>query len=200
MSRIPIKIADSCTFADYFKLTYDTEDVLAYFGYSYQATPLELPRHHDGLDRLTDLKTRITETLPHISLSNETTRREMLIAPVLMDLIHYTQAKLRIGYVLKATEQLKGELDYYLEARNNLLVIEAKQADLQKGFTQLAAELMALEQLTEDPNILYGVVSTGNIWQFGRLDRSRKHITQDLNLYRVPTDLEDIVRILVALL
>ena len=200
MSRIPIQIADSCTFADYFKLTYDTEDVLTYFGYSYQVTPLELPKHDSNLDRLSDLQARITETLPHISLSNETTRREMLIAPVLMDLIHYTQAKLRIGYVLKATDQLKGELDYYLEAQNNLLVIEAKQADLQKGFTQLAAELMALELLTEEPSILYGVVSTGNIWQFGCLERDRKHITQDLNLYRIPADLEDIVRTLVALL
>ncbi len=200
MSRIAIQLASSCSFTDYFKLPYDTEDVLGYFGYSFQSTDLELPQASGELDRLQDLKSRISETFPFISLSNEATWREMLIAPVLMDLIHYTQAKLKIGYVLKATDQLKGELDYYLEAKNNLLVIEAKQADLQKGFTQLATELMALELLTDGPDVLYGVVSTGNIWQFGQLQRSEKRIIQDLNLYRLPTDLEDILRILVALL
>jgi hypothetical protein len=200
MSRIPIQIADSCTFADYFKLPYDTEDVVAYFGYALQMASLSLPQATGELDRLQDLHDRITETLPFISLSNETTRREILIAPILVDVIHYAQAKLKIGYTLKATEQLRGELDYYFEATTNLLIIEAKQADLQKGFTQLATELIALELLTDSPDILHGAVSTGNIWQFGKLDRATKIITQDLNLYRVPTDLEDILRILISLL
>ena len=39
----------------------------------------------------------------------------------------------------------------------------------------------------------------GNIWQFGMLDRCAAHVTQDLNLYRVPTDLADLLPILVAL-
>lgn len=43
-------------------------------------------------------------------------------------------------------------------------------------------------------------VSTGVIWQFGNLQRQTKQITQDLNLYRVPADLEELLRILVAIL
>ncbi len=37
-------------------------------------------------------------------------------------------------------------LDYYLQFRNQLLVIEAKNADHQRAFTQLAVELIAVAQ------------------------------------------------------
>lgn len=47
---------------------------------------------------------------------------------------------------------------------------------------------------------LTGVVSTGSIWQFGVLNREQRQIIQDLSLYRVPDDLEDLQRILINLL
>lgn len=40
----------------------------------------------------------------------------------------------------------------------------------------------------------------GNIWQFGVLHRQSKQVVQDINLYCVPADLEDLLRILVAIL
>jgi hypothetical protein len=43
-------------------------------------------------------------------------------------------------------------------------------------------------------------VTTGDIWKFGLLNRTEKHIIQDLNLYRVPADLEDLLRILIGIL
>jgi hypothetical protein len=36
------------------------------------------------------------------------------------------------------SDRLKGTLDYLLQSRHDLLVIEAKKDDLTKGFTQLA--------------------------------------------------------------
>ncbi|MBC6420524.1 MAG: hypothetical protein GDA43_02445 [Hormoscilla sp. SP5CHS1] len=48
--------------------------------------------------------------------------------------------------------------------------------------------------------MLTGAVSTGDIWQFGLCDRAQKKITQDLNLYRVPSDLEPLLRRIVAVL
>ncbi len=191
------------TFADYFKLNYEPEDILGYFGYELQLHNLTLPRYTGELDRLQSLQQRIEESLPYISLTSEMARREFLIAPILIDLSHYTQAKLRVAYSINASNQLKGELDYYIQSQNNLLVIEAKNADLQKGFTQLAVELIALDRLLEmTPDVLQlpGAVSTGNIWQFGILDRQNKQITQDLVLYRVPTDMEELLRILVGII
>lgn len=84
--------------------------------------------------------------------------------------------------------------------RREFLIIEAKNADLEIGFSQLAVELIALEQSTEHSTaLLYGAVSTGNIWQFAILDRVQRRITQDINLLRAPADLEDLLHIIIAI-
>src|SRR6185436_11796805 len=148
-----------------------------------------------------DLYERLRATLPYVSLTNETARREFLIAPIILDLARYEHVKVRVEYPLEVSEQLRGTLDYYLQAQQQLLIIEAKNADLQRGFTQLAAELIALDRGTDAPAPhLYGAVSIGNVWQFGILNRTDQHITQDLNLYRVPADLRELLEILIAIL
>jgi hypothetical protein len=191
----------SYTFADYFKLNFAPQDILAYFNVSLQRHALKLPQSTHTLDRLTDLKARIEEVLPRLSLTSEMARREFLIAPVLTDVLHYTQATLNIEYPIVVNHQLKGSLDYLMQNCQVFLVVEAKNEDLEKGFLQLAIELIALDQWIEsDNNILHGAVSTGNIWQFGQFDRQSRTVTQDLDLYRVPADLEDLLRILVEIL
>lgn len=96
---------------------------------------------------------------------------------------------------------LQGSLDYYLRTQTHLLVIEAKQADLTRGFTQLAMEMIALDQWTDSHQLeILGAVTTGNIWQFGLLHRNSKQIDQRLNLYRVTEDIEAVIRILLAVL
>ncbi len=191
----------SYTFRSYFEMPYEPEDILAAFGYHLQRTSLPLAQSTAELDRLLSLKARIEESLPYVSLTSEAARRELLIAPVLLDVVHYTHAQLRIEYPLTVTEQLKGSLDYYLYRNEKLLVVEAKHANLARGFTQLAVELIALDQWCDDTQpVLPGAVSTGDIWQFGVLQRDEKLVTQDLSLYRVPADLEALMRILVAML
>lgn len=182
-------------------MNYEPEDILAEFGYTLKRSLLSLPQSTADLDRLNNLKTRIQESLPYISLTSEAARRELLIAPLLLDVVHYTHAQLRVEYPLAVTDQLKGALDYYLYSVGKLLVVEAKNADLARGFTQLAVELIALDQwVNSDQPILQGAVSTGDIWQFGILHRSQKQIEQGLTLYRVPDDLEILTRILVKIL
>ncbi len=188
----------SYTFADYFKLNFAPQDILAYFGVTLQRCALQLPQYQGSLDRLTDLKTRIEESLPRLSLTSEIARREFLIAPVLTDILHYTQATLNVEYPVNVNHQLKGTLDYLLQNQQIFLVIEAKKEDLERGFIQLSTELIALDQWIEsDQLIIKGAISTGNIWQFGQFDRQSRVITQDLDLYRVPADLEDVLRILI---
>ena len=202
MGKTPIIDSNqSYTFADYFKLNYEPDEIIGYFGYKFQSQSLTLPTTQQNLERLTDLKNRIEESLPYISLTSETARREFLIAPVIMELIHYTHAKVKVEYGLNINNQLKGVVDYYIKADNQLLVIEAKNADLERGIVQLAVELIAFDNWSIiDHPILYGAVSIGNIWQFVILHRESKQITQDLNLYRVPNDLETLMKILVALM
>ena len=176
-------------------------DILAEFGYSLNVASLELAQSRKDLDRLENLRERIEESLPFVSLTSEAARRELLIAPVLIDILHYTHARLSIEYLLKVSEQLKGSLDYYLRTDQNLLIVEAKNEDLTRGFTQLAVELIAIREWSDsDAPILTGAVSTGYIWQFAQLHRDSKQIVQDVDLYRVPADLEALLRILVKIL
>jgi hypothetical protein len=130
-----------------------------------------------------------------------------LISPIATELIHYTRAELRIEYILKVSSLLQGSLDYLLRTRHNqqVLVIEAKYEDLTRGFSQLIAALVAIDQWDNSPDssvqpILIGAISTGAIWQFARLDRTTKHFEQGINSYRVPEDLDTLMRILVAAL
>lgn len=80
-------------------------------------------------------------------------------------------------------------------------MIEAKQSDLTRGFTQLSAELAALDlRSSTQGDVLYGAVTTGDLWRFGRLDRRAKVITEDTSFYRVPDELSQILGILAGVL
>jgi hypothetical protein len=190
------------TFSKIFELHIEPDDLVTEFGYTLERTRLNLPQYPGELDRLEERRSRIEEVLPYVSLSSEASRREVLISQVVLDLVHYTKAQLRIEYPLKVTEQLQGYLDYLLRSETELLVIEAKREDLDYGFTQLVAEMIALDQWDRTPeqSTLIGAVTTGKIWQFGRLNRATKHIEQGLDSYRVPDDLEPLMRILVQAL
>lgn len=188
----------SYTFSDYFKLNFAPQDILAYFSVSLRRRSLKLPRYTGPLDRLDGLKARIEESLPRLSLTSEMARREFLIAPVITDLLHYTQATLNVEYLVAVSHQLKGSLDYLLQNDQTFVVIEAKNEDLERGFVQLAIEFIALDQWIESEQpIIQGAISTGNIWQFGQFNRQTREVTQDLDLYRVPADLDELLRILV---
>jgi hypothetical protein len=68
-----------------------------------------------------------------------------------------------------------------------------------RGFTQLAVELIALAQFS-DQATLYGAVTIGNAWNFGKLEVQSQRITQDIALFTVPNDLETLIRILLGIL
>ena len=191
--------SQSYTFSKIFELKAEVDELVAELGYSLRRVPLDLPLYVGELDRLSQLRQRIEEIRPFINLANEATRREMLISPVMIDVVHYTQAQLRIEYPVKVSNQLQGYVDYLLKTQCHLIVIEAKQEDITNGFTQLAAEMIALDQWSNTPAQaqIIGAVTTGTLWQFGRLDRTSKVLEQGLNSYRVPEDLELLMRILI---
>ncbi|BAY74836.1 hypothetical protein NIES25_12520 [Nostoc linckia NIES-25] len=108
MSRPPLLDPNrSYTFSNYFELGFPVDDLVAEFGYSFERKFLEFPQYSGKLDRLADLKQRIEEVLPFVDLENEATRREILIAPIVTDLIHYSRTKLRIEYPIKV-DNFKG--------------------------------------------------------------------------------------------
>ncbi|MBC6453809.1 MAG: hypothetical protein GDA43_11825 [Hormoscilla sp. SP5CHS1] len=190
----------SYSFRSYFELPYDTDDILAELGYRFQVQRLSLPRSEIELPRLNDIKQLLEEILPFVSLSSETARRELLVAPLIMEIVRLCHCQLRIEYPVNVSSWLKGDLDYLLRSsRQTVTVIEAKRDDLTRGFTQLAVEMIALAQM-EEQEILYGAVTIGEIWRFGFLDSHSQTITQDLPLYNVPDRLSDIMSIILGIL
>ncbi|NJK76237.1 MAG: hypothetical protein HC849_31950 [Oscillatoriales cyanobacterium RU_3_3] len=187
------------TFRSYFELPYETDEIVAEFDYSLVKQWLSLPITTKQLSRLNDLREKIEDILPLVSLSSETARRESLVSPVLLDIIRYCQCQLRFEYTLNVNNWLKGNLDYLVQSERELLIIEAKKDDMTRGFTQLAVELIAMSHV-EDRDIFYGAVTMGDVWRFGKLDRETKTIFQDLNLFKVPDDLENLVKVMVGIL
>lgn len=201
MKQNIINPEQSYTFSDYFKMRISTEDIVNYFGYSKENARLQLPSSKIDLPVLSNLFAIIEDALLHISLENEITRREFLIAPVMAEVRRLTNSKLRSEYWFEFNHQLKGSLDYFLRSEHNLLVIEAKDADMTRGFTQLSTEMIALDKADDtDQKIIYGAITTGNIWQFGKLERMSKIISQDIKNFDLIEDLEILVRILVGIL
>jgi hypothetical protein len=95
---------------------------------------------------------------------------------------------------------------HYFELRIDPIdLIEAKRGDLDYGFSQLTAEMIALDQWTDAPTLeqqplLVGAVTVGDSWRFGTLDRTTQMITEDTGSYRVPEDLEPLLRRLIKVL
>lgn len=192
---------ESYTFRKIFELNAEVDDIVADFGYSLSRQRLNLPTTDQPLERLGELRERIEEILPFVNLTTEMARREILISRVVTEVVHYTHAQLRIEYPLKVSDQLQGSLDYLLRKEAQLIVIEAKKEDLTNGMKQLAAELIAVDQWTESPQpLLLGAVTTGILWQFMQLDRTTKHLTQGLENYPVPENIDPLVGILVQAL
>lgn len=80
-------------------------------------------------------------------------------------------------------------------------MIEAKRENLDNGFTHLTAELIALDQWTDQASAyLYGAVTTGQDWKFGIFHCQERRIVADLKLYRVPEELELLLQILIGIL
>ena len=86
-----MKILDpdtSYTFSKFFDLKIEPKDLAENFTYTFERKKLSLPQHSGDLDRLQDIQERIEKLLPYVSLSNESARREALIAPIIFELIY----------------------------------------------------------------------------------------------------------------
>jgi hypothetical protein len=202
MSRKPkvLNPDETYTFSKYFELPFDIEDILADLDCRIDRASLTLPRYPAPLDRLNALQEQIQDGIRYVGMTSEQARREFLIAPVIREVCRTTQQRVRVEYPVVVSNWLRGTFDYYFQA-NNLLVIEAKRENLDNGFTQLAAELVALDQWTEqEPTLFYGAVTTGQDWRFGIFYRQERKIIADLKLYRVPEELEILLRILAGIL
>lgn len=203
MSKSIFKQGKRYTFKDYFDLSNPTEEIVNTLGYSFFTEVLELPEatniSESAIQSLQDLYYQI---IPKITLTSEIAKREFLISPILLEVVKNTDSRINVEYPIEVNDLLSGSLDYLLKSKQEIVVIEAKKGDLDRGFNQLAAELIALDQYEDssEQKYLYGAITVGDVWKFGILERASRKVTKDIHSYRVPEDTKRVVSILVGIL
>jgi len=64
----------------------------------------------------------------------------------------------------------KSPLGKTVLARPIIVLVEAKRSDFEQGWGQCLAELVAAQKLNDDVELpVYGVVTNGELWKFGKL-------------------------------
>ena len=114
-----------------------------------------------------------------VSFRNESAIRHQIITPILNVVARrYKPLKLWIEEPFNVDEDkgLTGKPDYLIASKTKtgemslppLCIIEAKKADFDEGWTQALAEMVAAS--IKGAKVCYGVVTTGKIWEFGKLE------------------------------
>lgn len=140
----------------------------------------------------------IKEILPYINLAVDSARRQFLIAPLIMDLVTYTQAETNFDYPIPPLGQPNVIVHYFLESHQTVIVMSAKNQDLNSGITELSSILFILDKWLDydSQNKILGATTTGFIWKFLYLNRQTKEICQDSKKYHLFRDIQDIMNIL----
>ncbi|KAB8331438.1 hypothetical protein SD80_023285 [Scytonema tolypothrichoides VB-61278] len=108
---------------------------------------------------------------------------ENLIYPVLKEIWKCYRSKFILWshHSLNYDEKLSGFPEYILAKRSPLgkvvfdkpyfILVEAKQDNFEAGWAQCLAEMIAAQRLNDEFQItIFGIVSNGGTWQFGKLE------------------------------
>ncbi|MDJ1172470.1 hypothetical protein PMG71_23865 [Roseofilum sp. BLCC_M154] len=139
------------------------------------------------------LTTFLQESIPlALGINTEKARSEMIITPILLELRrrkHY-QISLFSGsdFNVDSTQGLNGVCDFLISlSPENLFItspvvtlVEAKKEDIKSGLGQCLAEMLAAQvfnaQEGNEIPVIYGVVTSGNIWKFLKLEDKTVYI------------------------
>lgn len=139
------------------------------------------------------LTTYLAENIPlALGINTEKARSEMIITPILLELRrrkHY-QISLFSGseFNVDSSQGLNGICDFLISLSSEnwfitspvVTLVEAKQEDIKSGFGQCLAEMLAAQLFNEQEGnqipVIYGVVTSGNIWRFLKLENKTVYI------------------------
>ncbi|RKU16149.1 hypothetical protein C6500_18435 [Candidatus Poribacteria bacterium] len=119
----------------------------------------------------------------HIDVfASEAARCEAIIFPILKEIYkgYADRYALWIQKPIAYDETLNGTPDYLISTKSELgrpvvgtpliILVEAKKNDFEQGWGQCLAELVTAQKINDNPEFpVYGIVSDGTWWQFGRL-------------------------------
>lgn len=127
-----------------------------------------------------------------VNVNTEKARSELVIAPVLVEfkLLHRDRVSLFSGidFTVDEAAGLKGQCDYILARSPEQLaltapvcvLVEAKNENIVAGIPQCLAEMVAAQRFNAQQRLpdtaVYGVVTTGVLWRFLKLEGSRADV------------------------
>ena len=120
----------------------------------------------------------------HINVfASEAARCENIIYPILREVYkkYADSFTLWSHQSIACDAQLSGTPDYLISTKSDLgktmlgspiiIVVEAKRSDFIEGWGQCLAELVAAQRINNDDTIpVYGIVTDGALWEFGKLE------------------------------
>jgi len=148
-----------------------------------------------------------------IAIGSEKARSELIVAPILVEIKKQLNNQISIfsgiEFNVNPDQGLNGFCDFIISSSTRQLIIEApvitlveaKNDNLKSGFSQCIAEMLAAQifnqRKSNNINKIYGIVTTGTIWQF--LELESETIIVDLEEYSI-NNLPKIFGILISLL
>jgi hypothetical protein len=121
---------------------------------------------------------------------------ENFIYPVLKEVwkVYRSNFLLWSHQLLNCDAKLTGYPEYILATRSPLgkvvfdkpyfILVEAKQDDFEGGWAQCLAEMIAAQRLNDELKItIFGIVSNGGFWQFGKLEENL--FTRNKKIYTI---------------
>jgi hypothetical protein len=164
--------------------------------------------------QVSDFLTRtLAESIPlAVAISTEKARSELIIVPVLLEVRRQVQRRVSlfsgVEFTVDPSRGLNGVCDFLISLSPEQLtievpvvaVVEAKNDNLKSGLGQCMAEMVAArlfnQQRGRDLARVYGVVTTGSLWKFLRLEGDV--VSLDLREYPI-SELGRVVGILVSM-
>ncbi len=147
------------------------------------------------------------------AINTEKARSEYIIAPILSEITFInSQVSLFSGrnFNVDTSRGLTGFCDFILTHNPDkltikapvLVIVEAKNENINDGLAQCIAEMFAAQivnqkNLEENIKTVYGTVTTGQVWRFLSIDNTQQ-VKVDLN-ERYLTPLNELLGILVAI-
>jgi len=136
------------------------------------------------------------ELTNHVSLLSEKAKSEIIVTPILMELIKRNNFQISvfsgISFDVNENENLTGECDFIISLKGAtysvespvITLVEAKDDDISLGIPQCIAQMVAARQFNQNEgkpvDVIYGCVTTGSDWQFLKLTNSEILINTDL--------------------
>jgi len=162
-----------------------------------------IPASLANIDYPEALENEIAEAL-EVYRSNEQFICSFLITPILKTIWKKHRPKLNLwtGEFIKADERLAGRPDFLISALSEreqyqfltpplFVAIEAKKGEIDEAWGQCAAEMLACQKINNKSEItIFGAVTTGKVWEFGKLYQNM------LTIHTIPYSVGELQKLL----